>query len=195
MRWVQQDTGTHQLPSRMENLCCPLLPYPMTVWMHINISYFPGLWLHLHLSGIPLCLFLSSSFLPHLFPLSCLSPKFLTVTCPYLSSSLVSDVGWLPSSSVPPLYSYCICPSWIEAVNENGRPSGVFGSSLVLCGTITPRFKFYPRSPLPKTLLLVIIEALIVCSKGHENMVLYVTPYPRVRDNVAGFSFTTKGVL
>ena len=74
MRWVQQGTSTHKLLSSMGKVCCPLLSYPVTVRIHINIPYFPGLWLHLHLLVIPLCLFFSYSFPPRLCPPSFLPP-------------------------------------------------------------------------------------------------------------------------
>ena len=44
-------------------------------------------------------------------------------------------------------------------------------------------------------LLLVIIAALIVCSNGHENVVLHVAPFPRARETVTSFAFTLKGVF
>ena len=73
VRWFQQGTGTHQLPSSMENVSRPLIPYPTTVWMHINLPSFLGLWPHLHKLVIPLFIFSSSTFLP-----ACLhSPEFL----------------------------------------------------------------------------------------------------------------------
>ena len=62
MRWVQQLTGTHQLTSRMGKASFLLIPYPMTIQMHINLPYFPSFWLHLHLLGIPL--FFSSPLIP-----------------------------------------------------------------------------------------------------------------------------------
>ena len=37
MRWGQRGPGTRQLPSSMVKVCCPLIPYPMTV--RINISF------------------------------------------------------------------------------------------------------------------------------------------------------------
>ena len=112
MRWCQQVPSTHQFPSIMEKLCLPILPRPITVRMHIKLPFFPGLWLHLHLSGIPLFPIFSSSFLPSMCPPSCYPPQFCMVTCLYLSSGFGSDVGGLPSSLVPPYYSYCLFPSY-----------------------------------------------------------------------------------
>ena len=111
MRCVKQGTCTHKLPSSMVKLCRPLLTYPMTVRIHIKLPYLPVLWLYLHLLGIPLFLFFSSTFPPCLCPLSGRPLNFLTVTCSHLSAGLGYDVGGLPSSSVPPYYSYCLCPS------------------------------------------------------------------------------------
>ena len=39
------------------------------------------------------------------------------------------------------------------------------------------------------------IGYLIVSMNVHENMVLRATPSPRAKETVAGFTFTTKGVL
>ena len=105
MRWGQQGPSTHQLPFMLEKLCWPLLPYPMTVHMCIILPWNLFLWIHLHLSKIPLYLFYSSRFPPQLCLPSCPTPIFWTVTCPHLSAGLVSDVGGLMSSSVPPYYS------------------------------------------------------------------------------------------
>ena len=107
--WCQQGTGTHQLSSILGKVCFPLLPYPMTVLMHIKLPSFLGLWLHLHLLVIPLYIFSSSCFPPQLFPSSCLTPQLWTVTCLHLSDGLGSDVGGLPSSSFPHSYSHCFC--------------------------------------------------------------------------------------
>ena len=54
--------------------------------------------------------FYSSRIYPCLCPPSFPTPNFLTMTCPHLSSGLVPDVGKLPSSSVSPFYSFCLCP-------------------------------------------------------------------------------------
>ena len=104
MRWVRQGPGTHQLPSSMEKVCRPILPYPMTILMHINLPYF-------HLLVIPLSIFLSSPFPSCLCPPSCLPPQFLMTICLFLNAGLVSDFCGLPSSLVPPCYYYCLCPS------------------------------------------------------------------------------------
>ena len=105
MSWGQQVSGTHQLPSSLGKVCLTLLLYPMTAQMNINLPYFLGLRLHLHLSGIPISLLSSSCFHPQLFPPSLLPPKFWTVTCLHLSAGLGYDVGGIPSSAVPPCYS------------------------------------------------------------------------------------------
>ena len=94
----------------MGTVCRPLILYPPMVRMHIKLPYFLGLWLKIHLLGIPLFLFFSSPSLPCLCLPSCLLLKFWTVTYPYLSSVLGSDIGGLPSSSVPSWYSYFLCP-------------------------------------------------------------------------------------
>ena len=109
--WVPKGPGTNKLPSNIQKVCRLLLPYPMTVWMHIKLPYFLGLWLYLHLSGIPLYLFSSSRFPPQLCLPSCLPSQFWTVTCLHLSAGMVSHVGGLPSSSVLSYYSYRFCPS------------------------------------------------------------------------------------
>ena len=172
MGWGQQGPGTHHLTSRLEKVCCPLLPYPMTVRMHIKLPSFSGLWIHLHLSGIPLCLFYSYNFPPHLCPPSCLPLQFWMVIWPYLSAILGSDVGVLPSSSVPTCYPWCIWPlflnvSGIETGSKTGGPSNVVGYSWPLCETIIFSLNCYPRIPLTKALLSAIIEASIVFSNGN----------------------------
>ena len=112
MSWGQQVTNIHQPPSILVKVCCPILPYPMTVRMHIKLPYFMGLWLHLHLLVISLSIFFSSRFPHQIFPLSCPPPQFWMVTCLHLSDDLGSDVGGLPSSPVLPCYSCCLCTSF-----------------------------------------------------------------------------------
>ena len=111
MRLGEQVPGTHKIPSRLENVCLPLLPYPMTARMNIKLPYFPIFWLHLHLSGIPFCILSYYNFPFCMCPLYFLPPKFWTVTWPNLSVVLGSDVGGSPSSSVTPWYTYCLCTS------------------------------------------------------------------------------------
>ena len=82
-----------------------------------------------------------------------------------------------------------------ETDNETGISSNVLGDLLAICGTNISIINYSTRSPLTKALFLVIVEPLIVCRKGHENMVLYATPSPRARETVTGFPFTTKVVL
>ena len=80
--------------------------------------------------------------------------------------------------------------------SETGSPYDVLGASLDIFVTIISILNCSSIIPLTKDLLLlVIIEALIVCSNGHENIVLHATPSPRVRETVNGFPFTTKGLL
>ena len=186
----------------MVQVCCNILLYPTTIRMHIKLPSFLDLWFHLHLSGIPLSLFSSSRFPPQLCPPYRLPPNFLTVTCLHLSSGMGYDVGGLPYSSVPPCYSYCFCPSCSLVffvlrmeMKLEVPPSDVLGNSLTLCETIISILNCYPGSPLTKTLLLEMIEALIVCRNGHENMVLHDTPSPKARETVTGFPLTTKGFL
>ena len=94
-----------------------------------------------------------------------------------------------------PLYFMLSCFSWIATHNETVYPSDVLGDYLSLCGTIIYIIKLSPRITLTKALFLVIIEALIVCRNGNENMVLQATPYMRARETVTNFLFTTKVVL
>ena len=69
--------------------------------------------------------------------------------------------------------------SCISTVNETGNPYYFLSAYLALCGTIISILNFSPKSPLIKALLLVIIEALIVCKNSYENMVLHATHSPR----------------
>ena len=87
------------------------------------------------------------------------------------------------------------CVYWISAGNETGIPSDILGAYLDLCETIIYRLNFSPMIPLMKSLLLVIIKDLTVCSNDHENMVLNANPYSRARETVTGFKCTTKGFL
>ena len=87
------------------------------------------------------------------------------------------------------------CFPCIGTVNETGSPSNVLVASLALCGIIISSLKYSPRSLITQAFFSVIIEALIVCGNGHENMVLPATPYPRARETFTGFLSTTKGVL
>ena len=66
-----------------------------------------------------------------------------------------------------PLSLMISCFTYIETLNETVSPSDVLGASLALCVTIISSLNFSPRIPLTKALLLVTIEALIVCSNGH----------------------------
>ena len=85
MSWGWQVPGTHQLPSRMEKLCRPILPYPMTIQMHIKLPYLPGLWTHL----------------PTLVILPCIFPRlvFLSV-CVHHHSFLYNFGRWIAWNSV-----------------------------------------------------------------------------------------------
>ena len=87
------------------------------------------------------------------------------------------------------------CAYWIANGNLTVSNSDVLGASLAICGTIIYILNCSPSSALTKKFFSVIIEALIVCRNGHENMVLHATPSPRARDNVTGFLFTTKVFL
>ena len=62
---------------------------------------------------------------------------------------------------------FCVCG--IVTGNETGFPSISLIASLDLCGTIISRLNFPPRSPLTKSLSLVIIYALIVCRNVREK--------------------------
>ena len=64
VRWFQQVPDNFQLLSITEKVCSPILPYPMTVRMHIELPHFLVLWLHLPLSIIFPCIFSSSPFPP-----------------------------------------------------------------------------------------------------------------------------------
>ena len=59
--------------------------------------------------------------------------------------------------------------------SETDITSDDLGASLDICGTITYILNWYPRSPLTKALLTVIIEAFIVFRNDHEKMVLNST--------------------
>ena len=85
--------------------------------------------------------------------------------------------------------------TWIKTGNETGSPYDAMFDSLDLCVTIIYSLNCSPRSPLTKVLFSVMIEALIFCSNGQQNMVLHATPYPRERETVTGFPFIKKGVL
>ena len=91
--------------------------------------------------------------------------------------------------------SMVFCVSVIVTGNDTGSPSDVLGDSLSLYGTTTSSLNFSPRISLTNVLYLVIIEALIVCSNLHENMVLYATPSLNTGDTVTDCTFTMKGVL
>ena len=66
---------------------------------------------------------------------------------------------------------------WIDTRNETGSPSDVLGPSLAFYRTIISALKLFTRSSLTKALFLFIIEALIVCSNDHENMMLHANFY------------------
>ena len=85
---------------------------------------------------------------------------------------------------------YAIAPG-----NETGINSDVLGASLFLCGTIISSLNCYPRSPLTKTLFSFIIGFIFVCRDGHEKMMLYVAPSPRVRETFTACAFDTNGFL
>ena len=89
--------------------------------------------------------------------------------------------------SMLPLTSVLFCVSGITIGNETGIPSDVLGASLDLCGTIISSLNCSTRLQLTNVLFSAIIEALIVCRNGHENMLLHDTPYPRLRETVTGF--------
>ena len=80
IRWGQQGPGTNKLPSRLEKVCNTFLPDPITVWMRIKLPSITGLWLHLHLLGIRLFIFLSYPFPPCMCPPYCLTQNFLMMT-------------------------------------------------------------------------------------------------------------------
>ena len=94
-----------------------------------------------------------------------------------------------------PLPSVLFCISKIVIDNETVITSNILGSYLALCGTIIYILNWSSRSTLTKELFLVIIESLILCRNGHENMVLHETPYPKKRETVTGCPFTTKDFL
>ena len=87
------------------------------------------------------------------------------------------------------------CFTWTETGNETGSTSDVLGAYLDICGTIISNLNLSPRSTLTKVLFLVMIEALIVCSNDHENMVLHSTTSPRAKETINSFTFTTQGFL
>ena len=70
--------------------------------------------------------------------------------------------------------------SGIATGSETVSTSDALGASLALCGTIISSLDCFPKCPLIKALLLVIIKALIVYRNVHEEMVLHAYPYPRV---------------
>ena len=81
--------------------------------------------------------------------------------------------------SILPLSYMLFCVSRIVTGKKTGSSSDILGACLVICGTIISRLNCYPRTPLTKALFLVIIEAWIVHSNGHEKMVLNATLSPR----------------
>ena len=85
MRCGHPVIGTHQLPSSLDKVCHPLLPYPMTVWIHIKLPYFLVLKPPLHQLEILSCIFFLSIFLS------------LCVLCPDL---LRNFLWWLARTSV-----------------------------------------------------------------------------------------------
>ena len=93
------------------------------------------------------------------------------------------------------LSSVLFCIYGIATGNETGIPSDVLGDPLALCETIISSLNCSPRSPLTKMFFLVIIEALIIYTNDHENMVLHATPSSMERETVTSCLFTTKGVL
>ena len=95
---VQQVPGTHQLLSRLENVCRPLLPYPMIVRMHKNPPYFLGLWPHLNLAVLTQFILSSSLFPSRLFPSSCLPTQCWMVTRLHLSRRgvIYNELAFLP---------------------------------------------------------------------------------------------------
>ena len=88
-----------------------------------------------------------------------------------------------------PLSSVLFCVSGIVTGNETVSPSDCLGASLDIFQTIISRLNCSPMIPLTKAFLLVIIEVLVVCSNGHENMVLHATPSPKVKETVTGCPF------
>ena len=97
--------------------------------------------------------------------------------------------------SILSLFSVLFCVCGIATGNETDSPYDVLVSSLAPCVTIVSDLNLSPMIPLTKALLLVITEALNVFSNGHEKMLLHATPYPRSRETVTGFPFTTKEFL
>ena len=72
------------------------------------------------------------------------------------------------------------CVSGIATGIETISTSDALGAYLDLCGTIISSLDCFPKCPLIKALLLVIIKDLIVCRNVHEKMMLHAYPYPRV---------------
>ena len=89
-----------------------------------------------------------------------------------------------------PLSYVLFCVSGIVTGNQNRSPYDVLGSSLDVCGTNISRLNFSPMSPLIKSFLFAIHEALIFFRKVHENMVLYATPSHGDMYTIAGCSFS-----
>ena len=87
------------------------------------------------------------------------------------------------------------CAYWIANGNLTVSNSDVLGASLAICGTIIYILNCSPSSALTKKFFSVIIEALIVCRNGHENIVFRYTPSTRLKETIAGCPFSTNGVL
>ena len=172
----------------------------MTVRIDIKFSYFSGLWLHLHLHLFVIPLFIFSYFTSFSVSTILNSSVILdgNLTLPQCWPGILHWCITVFFSStlllLPPLSSMLSCFTWTKTGNETGSPYNVLGDFLDLCETIIPTLNCYPRSPLTKTLFLVMIEALIVFRNGHKNMVLHAIPYTRARGAVTGCPFTTKGV-
>ena len=77
--------------------------------------------------------------------------------------------------------SILFCVSVIVTSSETGSPSDDLGYPLSLFGTIISILNCYPKSPLNKSLLLVIIEVLIFCNKGHEKCGVSCHPFSKYK--------------
>ena len=104
MRWGQWITGAHNLPSNMEMVYHPILPYLITVSMHTMLPSFLGLSTHIPQLGI---LFFPSyySLLPsYMCPTSYLPPLFWMMASLQLSDDLGFGISGLLYPSITPGY-------------------------------------------------------------------------------------------
>ena len=135
MRWFLQVTVTPRLPSSMYKVCCPLLLYPMTIYMHIDIPYFLGFWSHLpplgifnYISVYFILLSLSSLSVSTVIPYSVILycglhvPQFWPgVLCLLITVFLISTVISMMTFSFEWFFV-----SGISTGNETGTPSDFF---------------------------------------------------------------------